>query len=238
LAVKTSSASSSGRTRRVRAYTALALVCASTLAVVGCNKDEPPKPAEPAAAASAPGIIAPAAAAAPAPTPAPTPPAPPPGPKANPADLSWEYPKAWEKSADNPMRYATYKVPPSKGDKEGGELAVYYFPANLGGNIDIITNNWVKQFKGVDEKTVKRSERKVGETEQHILEIPSGTYDLGAASFGKEKLVDNYSLLGAVVVAPSGKYIFKLTGPKATVKSSNKTFLKMLESVKYKSSTG
>lgn len=225
--------------RRARTYTASTLVALSALAAAGCNKDAPPKPAaEPAPAASAPGIPAPPAAAAPVPTPAPTPAlAPPPGPKVNPADLSWDYPKGWEKAADNPMRYATYKVPAAKGDKEGGELAVYYFPATLGGSTDAIVNRWIGQFKGVDEKSVKRSERKVGETEQHILEIPSGTYDIGAASFDKEKLVDNYGLLAAVVIAPSGKYIFKLTGPKGTVKASNKTFLKMLETVKYKSST-
>jgi hypothetical protein len=224
----------------VRTYTALALVCASTLAAAGCNKDAPPPPAaEPAPAANAPASsAAPPAAAAPAPTPAPVAAlAPPPGPKLNPADLSWEYPKGWEKAADNPMRYATYKVPAAKGDKEGGELAVYYFPPHLGGATDAIVNRWIGQFKGVDISKVKRSERKVADTEQHFLEIPSGTYDIGAASFNAEKLVDNYGLLAAVVIAPSGKYIFKLTGPKATVKGANKTFMKMLENVKVKTPT-
>jgi hypothetical protein len=216
--------------RCVRTYTALTLLCASTLATAGCNKNEPAK-AEPVPVAT------PAPVAAPAPTPKPVQATAPPAPKVNPADLSWDYPNTWAPAADNPMRYATYKVPASKGDRAEGELAVYYFPAHLGGATDAIVNRWLGQFKGVDEKTVKRSERKVGETEQHILEIPSGTYDIGAAAFDKEKLVENYGLLAAVVIAPSGKYIFKLTGPKATVKNNNKAFLKMLESVKYKKST-
>lgn len=50
---------------------------------------------------------------------------------------------------------------------------------------------------------------------------------------GETKESDNYGLLGAIVVAPSGaEFFFKLTAPSKTVKAARKPFYKLLDSVR------
>jgi hypothetical protein len=196
----------------------------------GCKNEasktnaEPPKPAAPAVAAAP---TSPATAPAPAAPPAPL----------NRDGVAWEDPKGWEKIPGSGMRHTSYKIPAAKGDKDGGELVVYYFGPTQGGEVDSNINRWVAQFEGADVKAIKRTDRTVNDIEQHIVEIPKGTYDLGASSMSAVKKVDNYGLLGAIVVAPTGKYFFKLTGPMATVKAAHDPFYKLLDSVKAKSPT-
>ena len=60
---------------------------------------------------------------------------------------------------------------------------------------------------------------------------------LGALRFsggmGETKESDNYGLLGAIVVAPSGaEFFFKLTAPSKAVKAARKPFYKLLDSVR------
>lgn len=133
------------------------------------------------------------------------------------------------------MRHTSYKIPAAKGDKADGELVVYYFGPTQGGDVESNITRWVSQFEGADLKTIKRTDRTVNDLSQHIVEVPKGTYDLGASSMSKVQKVDNYSLLAAIVVAPTGKYFFKLTGPMATVKASHDSFYKLLDSIKVKS---
>ncbi len=49
--------------------------------------------------------------------------------------LSWTAPPTWKSQGARPMRAATYVVPPSGGDKEPGECAVYFFGAGQGGSV-------------------------------------------------------------------------------------------------------
>lgn len=156
-------------------------------------------------------------------------------PKADRDGVVWEDPKGWEKIPGTGMRHTSYKVPATKGDKADGELVVFYFGPTVGGDVDSNINRWIAQFENADLKAVKRTDRTVNDISQHIVEVPKGTYDLGASSMSKVQKVDNYGLLGAIVIAPTGKYFFKLTAPMNTVKASHDTFYKLLDSVKAKS---
>jgi hypothetical protein len=194
----------------------------------GCKNEaskasaEPPKP-ETKAAAAAPTapVTAPTAHAVP--------------PKVDRDGVAWEDPKGWEKIPGTGMRHTSYKIPATKGDKADGELVVYYFGPTQGGDVESNINRWIGQFENADLKAVKRTDRTVNDISQHIVEVPKGTYDLGASSMSKVQKVDNYGMLGAIVVAPTGKYFFKLTAPMNTVKASHDAFYKLLDSIKAKS---
>jgi hypothetical protein len=129
------------------------------------------------------------------------------------------------------MRKATYVVPRASGDKEDGDLGVFYFGPGQGGGLEANVDRWVKQFKGTKPEQVKRADRSVGGLVVHTVEIASGTYDAGSMG-GGGKPKENYALLGAIVDAPSGSYFFKLVGPKATAAKAKKPFLALLDSIK------
>jgi hypothetical protein len=201
-------------------FASLALACIG-FALLGCNKKPEPVPS---ATATAPAEA----------TPGPKPPAidsttPP---AALPMGVTWEDPSGWERvSLNNPMRKATYRVPRSGQDKEDGELAVFYFGPGQGGSIDANVDRWVTQFSGIKPDDVKRADRNANGLRQHTVEIEKGSFSSGMPG-GPTRKKDDYGLLGGIVVAPSGPYFFKLTGPSATVKHARDAFFKLLDSVK------
>ena len=186
----------------------------------GCQKEKPPEPAP-----------APPPAAVPAPV-AQTKPAPPPEPpKPAPKALEWDDPPQWKKVPASGMRAASYQIPAAKGDKEGGDLNVFV----LGGDVDANSQRWVDEFSGMDLKTVVRTDRKVNEMRQAVVEIPKGKFSGGMGDKGPS---DNYALLGAIVVSPSGpEYFFKLTGPAATIKAARAPFYALLDSMREQGGT-
>jgi hypothetical protein len=146
--------------------------------------------------------------------------------------LSWTDPEGWTRGPDRPMRKATYAVPKADGDTQDGELAVFYFGAGQGGDVEANIKRWTAQFGDVDEASIQRSERTVSDLGQHIVEIPDGTYTNTMAMHGPKGPQPNFALLGAVIDAPTGKYFFKMTGPANTVKKAKDAFYKMLDSIK------
>jgi hypothetical protein len=128
------------------------------------------------------------------------------------------------------MRKATYRIPRAAGDSEDAELAIFYFGEGQGGGIDPNVDRWVKQFSNRKPEAPKRADRTANGLRQHTVEIDEGTYDGGMQSGGKTS--PGFSLLGAIVEAPSGSYFFKMTGPKATVQSARAKFYELLDSVK------
>lgn len=194
----------------------LFLVC---FALLACKKDPEPTP-------SAPPHPEGGRTTQPAPIDSTTPPA------ALPLGVTWEDPAGWQRvSLNNPMRKATYRVPRAQGDSEDGELAVFYFGPGQGGTIDANVDRWVKQFSGIDADDVKRADRSANGLRQHTVEIEKGTFASGMPG-GPTRPKEGYGLLGGIVVAPSGPYFFKLTGPSATVKAAREAFYALLDSVK------
>lgn len=188
----------------------LALACATA----ACQKKEPPKPEPPPAPAAATAQAKPA-----------------PKPKPAVKALEWKDPPEWKRvKPSSSMRRASYEIPPAKGDKEPGELNVFV----LGGDVESNIQRWLDEFSGYDAKTIVRADRTVGDLPQAVVELPKGTFSGGMAT---TKASENYGLLGAIVVMPSGsKYFFKMTGPSATVKAARAPFYAMLDSMKIEGS--
>ena len=129
------------------------------------------------------------------------------------------------------MRKAAFVVPKATGDAEDGELTVFYFGPGQGGSIDANVDRWVSQFSGTKPDDVKRANREANGLKQHTVEIAKGDFSSGMPGSSPEPKKD-FGLLGGIVVAPSGSYFFKLTGPSASVKAARPAFVKLLDSVK------
>jgi hypothetical protein len=203
-----------------REFTLTTLIVVALATASACNKTpEPP-------AGKGPNLLAMGSGSKPA--------APAVAPSALPLGITWEDPADWPREAkQRMMRKATYKIPAANGDKDDGELAVFYFGAGQGGGIEENVQRWVKQFDKRKPADGRRADRSANGLTQHTIEIDEGSYDPGTMGGGaKPEPKAGYALLGAIVEAPSGNYFFKLTGPKATVKASKAKFYKMLDSIK------
>jgi hypothetical protein len=178
---------------------------------------------EPVAPAAKPVAAQPAAA---PPKPKPAKPAKPPPPPLVDEKVIWQDPPEWKRRPSAGMRYASYEIPAAKGDKLGGELNVFI----LSGDVDANIQRWIDEFSNFDAKTLVRSERTVHNLRQAIVEIPNGHFNGG---MGDIPASDNFGLLGAIVVAPSGaEFFFKLTAPSKAVKAARKPFYRLLDSVR------
>jgi hypothetical protein len=191
--------------------------------VLGCERKQPePSPVETTSAVSSPTPAAPAPAA--------------PAPAAATGEVSWPDPKGWERlKPSNAMRKATYVVPKVGTDPENGELAVFFFGAQQGGDVEANMKRWTEQFKGVSESKVERTTRTAGGMKQDLIEIKDGTFASGMPGQAMTPK-DHYALLGAIVETPAGNYFFKLTGPKATVAAAKKSFFELLDNIRYEKS--
>jgi hypothetical protein len=184
-------------------------------------KQKTPEPPAPAAkpAPAQPAVAAPA-------KPKPARPAKPPPPPLIDEKVIWADPPEWKRLPSSGMRYASYEIPAAKGDKVGGELNVFI----LSGDVEANIQRWVDEFSKFDLKTLVRSHRTVNDMPQAVVEIPNGHFNGG---MGDTKESDNYGLLGAIIVAPSGaEFFFKLTAPSKTVKAARKPFYALLDSVR------
>jgi hypothetical protein len=150
--------------------------------------------------------------------------------------ITWKNPEKWAPTAaGGVMQKARYLTPPSGGDKEGATLTVFYFGPGMGGDVGANIDRWVAQFKNVPANSVKKSERTKDKLTFHVVEIPDGTFEAGMMAATPNKGPQaGWAMLGAVVEAPSGKYFFKLVGPKKTVAANKSDFDGLLESIQEK----
>ena len=113
-------------------------------------------------------------------------------------DLVLNLPKSWpESDTVNSMRLATYEIPPVKGDKEKGELAISTF-AGDGGGVVMNLERWVGQFSS-EGREVTITKGMVGENAYHIANI-SGTYQksVGPPILRKTEPAEGYRMLGVI----------------------------------------
>ncbi len=150
--------------------------------------------------------------------------------------LTWTAPKEWEAQGAKAMRVATYRIPAAKGDAEPGELAIFYFGQGQGGGVDANVKRWVGQFQKPDGAPIAEKEAKTKKDTINGLPVTTvdvkGTYAGGGPMMGPSTPKPGYRLLGAIVEGPEGAIFFKLTGPEKTVAAADKSFRKMLDSVK------
>lgn len=149
--------------------------------------------------------------------------------------LSWKAPAEWSAQGERPMRAATYRIPPAKGDAEPAELAVFYFGQGSGGSPDANIRRWIDQFQPPEGKSAADAAKVKQET---IAGLKASTVDMKGTYVGGGPGMGSatgpkagYRLLGAIVEGPSGNVFFKLTGPEKTVSSAEKPFRKLLEGI-------
>ncbi len=148
--------------------------------------------------------------------------------------ITWKDPAAWQRIAPTgPMRKASWRVPRSKGDSDDADLALFYFGPKEGGSVSANVERWVSQFSDRTPKDPTPTRREINGMSVHVVEIEAGTYSGGmpGASSAPSAPKPGWALLGAVVEAPSGKYFWKLVGPRESVKSAKPAFGELLDSV-------
>ena len=144
--------------------------------------------------------------------------------------VKWQAPAAWKKSPDRPMRAATYAAAAAAGDKEPGEVAVFYFGPGQGGGVQANIDRWIGQFttKSGAPKTAKSTVAGMSVTTVDL----SGTYGAAAGPMSPTKVEKTgFRLLGAIVEAPQGAVFFKFTGPAKTVAANEAAFNGMIKAI-------
>lgn len=143
--------------------------------------------------------------------------------------VKWTVPTRWADAGARSMRVATYSIPVSGGDGEGGECAVFYFGPSQGGGVDDNIARWIGQFENAD--TPMRATRTVNGMQVHRVQVhgdylaPSGPM---MQSSGTKK---GYMLIGSIVEGPNGGVFFKMTGPRKTMEAAASEFDAMMSSL-------
>lgn len=156
---------------------------------------------------------------------------------ANAGGIQWTTPDGWAAGKPSPMRAASYLIPPTGGDTEPTECAVFFFGPGEGGSVDSNIARWIGQFEQADgspsTQHALKAERQTAGLKTTLLKL-EGIFQWKAAPMapGPATPKPGYKLLGAIVEAPQGPVFFKLTGPKATVDASEAAFIAMLDGLK------
>jgi hypothetical protein len=194
----------------------IAAPTAALLALAGCDQKPPePTPDKPAPQATQPAQK-------PASSSGETQPAT----EAQPGEIQWKKPDAWQEGTNpSAMRKATYKIPKAEGDAEDGELSVSAAGGDLTANID----RWKGQFEGSPEP--KSSEKEVAGFKVTIVEI-AGTFKGGGPMMGGGgEPKKDWIMLAAIVPTTPQMHFFKLTGPKKTVEAARADFDVLIGSI-------
>lgn len=135
----------------------------------------------------------------------------------DPATLTWKAPAAWTSVPNpNPMRLATYKI---DGD---GELVV----SRAGGETQANIDRWAGQFDG--NVVPKVTTKTIHDYKVTIVSF-EGTYEGSMdPQAGAKK---DWAMTGAIVETKGESYFFKLIGPIAVVRASQKQFDAMLDGI-------
>lgn len=144
--------------------------------------------------------------------------------------VKWKAPAAWKVSPARPMREVTYAAPAAPGDKEAGEVAVFYFGPGQGGGVQANVDRWIGQFP---QKTgaPKTSKTTVAGMAVTMIDV-SGTYGAAGGPMSQSKVdKPGFRLVGAIVEAPKGAVFFKFTGPSKTVAANEAAFQAMIKAI-------
>jgi|KBSSwiStaDraftv2_1062776.scaffolds.fasta_scaffold243939_2 hypothetical protein len=146
--------------------------------------------------------------------------------------ITWKVPTRWTEAPSNPMRLATYAIPPARGDRDEARCAVYYFGPGQGGDPETNVERWIREF----EAPVKpeRLSRTIDGLAVSTVRV-RGTY-LAHAGMGDEEDAarPHHELYAAIVEGPDGALFFKFVGPEETVDAAAAEFEGMLGTLRKK----
>jgi len=149
--------------------------------------------------------------------------------------LTWELPDDWTAvEPSTQMRLAEYRIP-GADDANSASLGVFHFGQRGGGDVQSNIERWVGQFSapngGSADADVTRESTAGGTLTVHRVDV-SGTYEPGVGMGGGQAR-ENQRMLAAIVESPSGRFFFKLVGPKQTVGAATAEFDQLIESLGY-----
>ncbi|MEO8259485.1 MAG: hypothetical protein ABI868_19215 [Acidobacteriota bacterium] len=148
------------------------------------------------------------------------------------AGLRWTAPPGWKTAAAQPMRAATYTVPPAAGDPASAECGVYFFGVGQGGSVEANLDRWKGQFQAPGGKpaAARIARRTAGGLTITTIDTAGEYSGLGGPVSGTPRVVSGYRLLGAIVEGPGGNVFVKFTGPGKTIAANQQKFDQLLTS--------
>src|SRR5262249_33177003 len=135
----------------------------------------------------------------------------------------------------NRMRFAQFRLPKAKDDKDDAELVIF---KGLGGSAKANVARWKEQFvapagKKIDD-VAKVAEIKIGGRTATLLDI-SGSYKYKARPIDPDEkavLKPGYRMLAIHFEGPEETYHIKVTGPAATIEHHKKGFDEWIKAFK------
>jgi hypothetical protein len=153
--------------------------------------------------------------------------------------LKYDVPAGWvTKPPASSMRVAEFTLPKVAPDAEDAALAVYFFGANQGGNVQANVDRWIGQMAQPDGKPSKDVAKTSTLTTKSglavsMVDVP-GTYVAEVSPGSTERFnKPGFRLRAAVVDTKEGPYFVKLTGPAKTVAKWDASFDAFLRSLRF-----
>lgn len=150
--------------------------------------------------------------------------------------LSWNPPALFIAQAPkSSMRVAEYRI-----DGQGlgdATLAVFYFGAGQGGDVQSNIDRWVSQFQqpGAAKAKAKPTTRRQVVAGMQVTTVDvEGNYSemaMNPHATAATTAQSNQRLLGAIVEGPQGPVFFKLVGPQKTVSLADTAFAALINSI-------
>ena len=150
--------------------------------------------------------------------------------------VQFDDPSGW-RSDPKPMRAVNYTIPAAAGDRQDGEMAVFYFGPGQGGGVEANLRRWLGQFVKADGSPMsagdaEREDQQVNGMAVTLLDV-SGTYLFKPFPMAPRATpMPGYRMLAAIVQGPDAPIFFKLTAPAKTVAAAEAEFRKIIASLK------
>lgn len=134
-------------------------------------------------------------------------------------------PQGWTvETPSSQMRLAQAVIPGPGGD---GQLAVFFFGAGSGGDVEANLNRWAGQMEA--DAPPRRDGFVLGTWKVTWIEV-AGTLKPSTMGGGPTEPQPGWILIGAVVEGEGGPWFFKATGPAATIDAERESFMNLLKS--------
>ncbi len=153
--------------------------------------------------------------------------------------LKYDVPNEWQpQQVTSAMRKAQFGLPKVEGDSEDGQLIVFYFGRNEGGDVRSNLDRWKTMFTTADGAPVPDDKVAVEQFEANGLKVTlldiAGRYADRTMSIGQapDPTEVEYRMFASVVETPDGPWFFKAVGPSATMASHRDGMVKLLKSAK------
>ena len=156
--------------------------------------------------------------------------------------ITYAAPRDWvPQTPTSQMRKAQFLLPRAEGDKEDGQMVVFYFGAGQGGAVEANIERWKGMFstadgKPIDESSVKRESHDVNGMKVTTLDVTGRYADAmsGRPAPAAGEAAPEFRMLSAIVETPQGPWFFKGVGPVATMRAQEQSFKSFVASIKVK----